>query len=143
MYTGSVVQDITADGWILNKLPEKLSYAGPVQSIGNQIGVLIGFSIFLMVEKFVTFNQWIVVIISALLITNLVIVFAVSEGKSDENVNTFKVVKLIIRKVITLHHFRYLAIILPTIFLAAATVFYGGLFYIQLQGRDQHLSVEF
>ena len=136
MFTGSVVQDITADGWILNKLPEKLSYAGPVQSIGNQIGVIISFSVFLMIEQFVTFNQWNIIMISALLVTNLVIVFAVSEGKSDENYNTFKVAKLIIRKVLTLHHFRYLAVILPIIFLAAATIFNGKLFYIQLQGRD-------
>ena len=91
MYTGSVIQDITADGWILNKLPDKLTYAGPIQSLGTKIGILFGFSIFSIIEwaaPWFSFNHWMISVATALIVTNIVILTFVTEG--DESKDLFK-----------------------------------------------------
>ena len=151
MFTGSVVQDITADGWILNKLPQKLKYAGPIQSLGTQVGTLISFSVYSMVETNVdwfTFKEWMIIVISALVITNTVIVCAVSEGeeKLDDDVSTVKVLTLILRKVKSVPYFWQLGITMFVLCLSFATVYNSKLFAIQLQehnfSRDQIGKIE-
>merc|ERR1712106_984369 len=44
VFTGSAIQDVTADGWVLERLSsENVRFAGPVQSLGIQLGVAVGF----------------------------------------------------------------------------------------------------
>ena len=151
MFTGSVVQDITADGWILNKLPQKLKYAGPIQSLGTQVGTLISFSVYSMLEsnfEWFTFKEWMIIVICALIITNTVIVCAVSEGeeKLDDNVSTVKVLTLILRKVKSVPYFWQLGVTMFVLCLSFATVYNSKLFNIQLQehefNRDQIGKIE-
>ena len=50
--TFSLVLDVTADGWILERLSaENLRFAGPVQSLGIKIGILIGFPAYMLLES--------------------------------------------------------------------------------------------
>ena len=82
----SVIQDITADGWILNKLSDKLTYAGPIQSLGTKVGILMGFSIFSIAERAIegfTFNKWMIMMAYTLIATNMIILAFVSEGADD------------------------------------------------------------
>lgn len=46
------ISDVTADGWILERLSaENLRFAGPVQSLGIKIGILIGFPAYMLLES--------------------------------------------------------------------------------------------
>ena len=134
-----MIQDITADGWILNKLPEKLTYAGPIQSLGTKIGILMGFSIYSIIEKAIpwfSFNHWIIGVVTTLVLTNIVILICVSEGDEAKDFTTLNVVKIVLKKVIRLRHIRQLALTLLVLCLATATTFHGKLFYIQLQEQN-------
>ena len=136
----TLAQDITADSWILNKLPKHLKWAGPIQSSGTKVGLLLGFSIFSILEEvftWVTLKSWILTIIVCLLVTNFIILAFVEEGHSEQNQvpATFSTVKLIAKKMVKLVYIRKLAPMFVTIQLCAATIFHGKLFYIQLQDK--------
>ena len=87
LYTGAAIQDVTADGWILERLSsENLRFAGPVQSLGIKMGVIIGFSGFTMLEKkltFVTLPNWFLLVACALTISCFFIIFCVTEKEPN------------------------------------------------------------
>lgn len=83
--------DVTADGWILERLSaQNLRFAGPIQSLGIKLGVLIGFPGFMLLESkfaWVTLPNYFLAMSVMLLISLIVIVFLVAEtvsGKSKD-----------------------------------------------------------
>ena len=63
-----------------------MTYAGPIQSLGTKIGILMGFSIFSIVERAFeefTFNKWMIIMACTLIVTNMIILAFVSEGADD------------------------------------------------------------
>ena len=75
--------DVTADGWILERLSsENLRFAGPVQSLGIKLGILVGFSGFMMLEskfEWVTLPNYFLGLACAIALSVFVIIFFVSE----------------------------------------------------------------
>ena len=98
-----------------------------------------GFSIYSIIEKAIpwfTFNHWIIGVVTALVVTNIVILICVAEGDESKDFTTLNVVKIVLKKVIRLRHIRQLALTLLVLCLATATTFHGKLFYIQLQEQN-------
>ena len=91
LYTGAAIQDVTADGWILEKLSsENLRFAGPVQSLGIKMGFIIGFSGFTILEKkldFVTLPNWFLMVAIALTLSCFLIIFCVTEKEPNRCTN--------------------------------------------------------
>ena len=84
--------DVTADGWILERLSaQNLRFAGPIQSLGVKLGVLIGFPGFMLLESkfpWVTLPNYFLAMSVILLVSVVIIVFLVAEnvpGKLEGN----------------------------------------------------------
>lgn len=84
-----LISDVTADGWILERLSsENLRFAGPVQSLGIKLGILVGFSGFMMLEskfEWVTLPNYFFGLACAIAASVLVIIFFISETKDHED----------------------------------------------------------
>ena len=83
--TDRLISDVTADGWILERLSdENLRFAGPVQSLGIKLGIMVGFSGFMMLESrfaWITLTNYFLGLACAIAFSVFVIIFFVSETK--------------------------------------------------------------
>jgi len=85
---GSAIQDVTTDGWVLNKLHvDNVKYAGPIQSLGIKCGMLFGFAIFTELEKLelMTLPNWFLTVAILIGISTIFILLFVPEVRQDKS----------------------------------------------------------
>ena len=156
VFTGSAIQDVTADGWVLERLSsENVRFAGPVQSLGIQLGVAVGFSCFTMLEnklELVTMTNWFLFVSCSLVLSCMLILFCVDETTEEleaveltekdelkpvsdevEKLSPWSITKSLIGEMIFKRNLQLFALVIFVICIPKATVTHGSLFGLQIQ----------
>lgn len=156
MYTGAAIQDVTTDGWILERLsPENVRFAGPVQSLGIKLGVAFGFSFFTMLEnkfELVTLTNWFFLVACLLVLSCVLILFCVDElsetceavelQEKDElkpmsndvqHLSPWSITKTLIGELFFKRNIRIFALVIFIFCISKGTIAHGNLFSIKIQ----------